>query len=302
LLVYQSGYLHLSRGVFPFTHPCDLTPCSIVTIITLIMKKTFLLLFLAGILFHGFANAQDPLKQLEESPRHHEWVTISYDDRDLKGFLVYPEVSGDVPAIIVIHENRGLNDWARSMADQIAAMGYIALAPDLLSGEGPAGGGTSSYANSDAARTGIYSLDPGQVTADLDAAFSYLQKIPSGNGKVAVIGFCWGGSQTFRYATHNPDIEAAFVCYGTAPDDPEALEQIGAPVYGFYGGNDNRVTSTIDETKRKMKAAGKTYKPVVYEGAGHGFFRAGEAADASEANRKGREEGLDRLRKLLSGL
>ncbi len=262
------------------------------------MKKLFCMLFFVPLLLMG----QNPLERLENSPRHHEWVTIDYGDRSLKGFLVYPEVSEKVPLIIVIHENRGLNDWARSMADQIAEAGYIAFAPDLLSGTGPDYGGTSAFKNSDDARTGIYALDPDQVTADLNATVDYLKQIPAGNGKVAVIGFCWGGSQSFRFATNSKDIKAAYVCYGTGPKNDEAYERIAVPVYGFYGGNDNRVNATIAHSSSVMKANNKTYEPVIYEGAGHGFFRAGEAADASEDNKNGRTEGMKRLIKLLSEL
>jgi carboxymethylenebutenolidase len=244
--------------------------------------------------------AQNPLERLENSPRHHEWVDVKYGDREVKAFLVFPEVSESVPVVIVIHENRGLNDWARSMADQIAEAGYIALAPDLLSGSGPDGKGTSSFANSDDARTAIYALDADQVTNDLNATVAYAKEISASNGKVAVIGFCWGGSQSFRFATNNDEIKAAFVCYGTGPAQEEAYKNIVAPVYGFYGGNDNRVNATIENSKKMMEANNKIYEPVIYEGAGHGFFRAGEAEDASEANKKGREEGLKRLKKLLA--
>ena len=262
------------------------------------MKNIFsILCFLPLTLF-----AQDPLKRLEQSPRHHEWVNVSHDDRTVKGFLVYPEASESVPVVIVIHENRGLNDWARSMADQLAEAGYIALAPDLLSGEGPDGQGTAAFENSDDARTAIYELAPDQVTADLNATVEYAKKIPSGNGKVAVIGFCWGGSQSFRLATNNSAIEAAYVCYGTGPEEADAYARIQAPVYGFYGGDDHRVNATIEESKKRMAAYDKTYEPVVYEGAGHGFFRAGEADDASVANRKARDEGMERLKQLLSEL
>ncbi len=188
------------------------------------------------------------------------------------------------------------------MADQIAEAGYIALAPDLLSGAGPNGEGTAAFENSDDARTAIYALNPEQVTADLNATLAYLKNIPSGNGKVVVIGFCWGGSQSFRFATNSKDIKAAFVCYGTGPKDSEAYKKIEVPVYGFYGGNDNRVNATIEKTKKIMAANNKIYVPVIYEGAGHGFFRSGEADDASEANKKGREDAMERLKRLLSEL
>ena len=262
------------------------------------MKNIFLLLFFLPLTLL----AQDPLERLERSPRHHEWVDIEHDGRTVKGFLVYPEVSENVPVVLVIHENRGLNDWARSMADQLAEAGYIALAPDLLSEEGPDNQGTAAFASSDEARTAIYELDPEQVTADLKATIDYANGLPAGNGKVAVIGFCWGGSQAFRLATNSQDIEAAYVCYGTGPEDPDAYKRIKAPVYGFYGGDDQRVNATIEDSKEKMAAYDKTYEPVIYEGAGHGFFRAGEADDASDANQRAREEGMNRLKELLSRL
>jgi carboxymethylenebutenolidase len=262
------------------------------------MKLLLILLFS----FSLTINAQNSLQRLEQSPRHHEWKNITYGERTVRAFVVYPEVAEKVPVVIVIHENRGLNDWARSMADQVAEAGYIAVAPDLLSGEGPGGGGTDSFENSDAARTAIYDLDPDQVTNDLDACVEYGSGIPAGNGKVAVVGFCWGGSQSFRFATNNSDIEAALVCYGSGPEDGEAYKRITAPVYGFYGGNDNRVNATIDNSEKWMNRYEKFYEPVIYEGAGHGFFRAGEAEDASVENKKGRDEGLKRMWDILGKL
>jgi len=246
-----------------------------------------------------FAQDDSFLKRLEDSPRHHEWVKIKQGDRELHSFLVFPEVKEKVMAVIVIHENKGLNDWARGMADQIAEAGYIAIAPDLLSGAGPDGGKTADFENSDAARTAIYGLAPDQVTKDLNAVYEYVKTLDATNGKVAVIGFCWGGSQTFRYVTNNSALEAAFVCYGGAPKDSTAFANINTPVYGFYGGNDARVNAGIPSAKETMEKNEKFYEPVIYEGAGHGFFRAGEMPNASEANAKAREEGLARLKKLL---
>lgn len=244
--------------------------------------------------------SQDPLARLENSPRHHEWVTLNTPDKPIKSFLVYPEVAQKATVVILIHENRGLNDWARSMADQIAEMGYIALAPDFLWGSAPNGEGTSAYENPDAARTGIYSLDPEGIKATLDAASEFAQNIPAANGKVVVIGFCWGGSQSFQYATAASGIEAAIVCYGTGPQNPDAYATISVPVYGFYGGNDNRVNATIAASQKAMEKNTALFDPVIYEGAGHGFFRAGEAPDASAANKTARTEGLKRLRQILS--
>ena len=137
------------------------------------MRYSMFLLFLTSFSLV----AQNPLKQLEESPRHHEWVTISVDDQELQTFLVFPEVANKAPVVILIRENRGLNDWAHSMADQIATMSYIVLALDLLSGKAPDGGGTSAFKNSYAARTALYALDPDQITKGLQAILAYGKKV-----------------------------------------------------------------------------------------------------------------------------
>lgn len=258
------------------------------------MRRNTILLA-AMILAATVAPAQDWAKaRLEKSPRHQEWVKVKQGTREVQCFIVYPEVKDKAPAVVVIHEIFGLSDWARGVADQLAAAGYIAIAPDLLSGMAPGGGGTSEFSGQDAVTKAVSMLPPAQVIADLDAAADYVSKLPACNGKVAVAGFCWGGSQTFRYATHNGKIKAAFVFYGTGPDDPKEIARIGCPVYGFYGGNDARVDATIPKSVDLMKSAGKTYDPVTYEGAGHGFMRAGEAPDAGEANKKAREEAWKR--------
>jgi carboxymethylenebutenolidase len=245
--------------------------------------------------------AQDWAKQtLEKSPRHQEWVQIKHDNRVVQTFVVYPESKQKSTVIIVIHEIFGLSDWARSVADQLAAQGYIAVAPDLLSGMGPNGGRSSDFPSVDAAREANSKLDPAQVTADLNAVADYAKKIPAGNGKIAVSGFCWGGTQSFRFATNRKDLSAAFVFYGTGPEE---VASITAPVYGFYGGNDARVDATIPETTAAMKSAGKKYDPVTYEGAGHGFMRAGEdPANTNPDNKKARDQGWERWLKLLKGL
>jgi carboxymethylenebutenolidase len=254
----------------------------------------------------GLARAQtaDPVQErLNDTTRHHEWVEIETPaGRKVKTFVVFPEVKEKATAVIIIHENKGLTDWERSVADRIAEAGYVALAPDLLSGTGPNGGGTSAFASRDAATQGIYALKPEQVTADLDAVAAYAKKIEGANGKIAVIGFCWGGGKSFAYAGHNPDLAAAMVCYGTAPEDEAALKSIKAPVYGFYGGNDARITSQVPRVTESMKKLGKTYEPVVYAGAGHGFLRAGEQPTASEDDKKAFAEGWERVKKILASL
>ena len=264
------------------------------------MKSALLiLLLLAGFaaLLTPTAHAQDWAKQrLEASPRHGEWVVLEHNGRKVDAFVVFPEVAEKATAVVVIHEIFGLTDWVRGVADQLAEAGYIAIAPDLLSGAGPNGGNTSSFENVDAARRAISSLPPDQITQDLNAAVGYLRELPACNGKVVVAGFCWGGSQTFRFATNNNTIQAALPFYGSGPTDPQEIARIQCPVLGFYGGNDARVNASLPESERLMKEAGKTFEPVLYDGAGHGFMRVGEAPDAAEANRVGREKAWERLK------
>jgi carboxymethylenebutenolidase len=250
------------------------------------------LLLLSVALLLPALHAQDWAKQkLEKSSRHREWVKVRHDGRDVEAYIVYPEVSRKAPVVLVIHEIFGLSDWAQVAADEFAAAGYIAIAPDLLSGKGPNGGGTKTM-DSNMVGQAIRDLPADQITADLNAAADYALKQPAANGNLYVAGFCYGGGQSFRYATNRPDVKAAFVFYGTPPAD--GLDRIKAPVYGFYGGNDARVTATVEPTKEKMKAAGKKYDPVVYEGAGHGFMRGGEdpitTAPTHAADIKARDE------------
>jgi len=237
-------------------------------------------------------------EKLEKSPRHGEWVDVKNGARSVHCFIVYPEVKNAAPAVIVIHEIFGLTDWARSTADQLAAAGYIAIAPDLLSGQGTNGNGTSGLASQEIGRA-IQKLPPDQITGDLNAAADYLKTLPSANGKLAVAGFCWGGGQSFRFACNRPDLKAAFVFYGTGPKDSKEIAKINCPVYGFYGGNDNRVSASVPETEELMKAAGKTYEAVIYEGAGHGFMRAGEDPEGNQANKKAHDQAWERMKRVM---
>src|SRR3954468_8820744 len=173
--------------------------------------------------------------RLEKSPRHLEWVKVKHGSREVNCFIAYPEVKDKATPVLVIHEIFGLTDWVRGVTDQLAEAGYIAIAPDLLSGTAPGGGGTAELGGGDAVRKAISSLPPDQITADLNAVAEYVAKLPSCNGKLAVAGFCWGGGQTFRYATNNKEIKAAFAFYGTAPESETDLARINCPVYGFYG-------------------------------------------------------------------
>ena len=245
------------------------------------------------------AAAQDWARaRISKSPRHSEWVTVKHDSRSVQTLVVYPESKDKRPVVLIIHEIFGLSDWAQELADEVAEAGYIAVAPDLLSGMGPNGGRTDSFAEGKATEA-VSHLNPDQVTADLNAAADYGLKLPAANGKLYVAGFCWGGAQTFRFATNRGDLSAAFVFYG-GPPEKDAMSRIKAPVYGFYAGDDARIGATIPGAIADMKAAGKTYEPVTYEGAGHGFMRAGEAPDASTANAKARADSWERWKKLLA--
>lgn len=252
-------------------------------------------------IFSAAAHAQDWAKaRLDASPRHHEYVALKHDNRTVQAFVVYPEVKNKATVVILIHEIFGLSDWAKEMADELAAEGFVVVAPDMLSGHGPNGGGSAEIPSQDDRVKAVSGLDPNDVQADLDAAADYGKKIPAGNGKIAVAGFCWGGAKSFAFATHRKDLSAAFVFYGTGPAD---VSTITAPVYGFYGGQDARVDATIPATTDAMKAAGKSYDPVTYDGAGHGFMRAGEdPGNTNPANKTAREQGFARIVKQLKEL
>ncbi len=247
--------------------------------------------------------AQDWAKaSLEKSPRHREWVPIKHGDRTVNSYVVYPEVKSKAPVVILIHEIFGLSDWAKEMADEIAGAGYIVIAPDLLSGAGPNGGGSDAFPSQEATVKAISTLTPDGVNADLNAIADYAKTIPAANGKLFVTGYCWGGGKSFLFATKRSDLSGAFVFYGPPPPETE-LKNITAPIYGFYAGNDARIGATVPGTIDAMKAAGKKFEPVTYEGAGHGFMRAGEDPnDKNPANKKARDEGFARLTMLLKQL
>ncbi|WP_114211088.1 dienelactone hydrolase family protein [Acidisarcina polymorpha] len=248
--------------------------------------------------FATLSHAQDWAKaRLDTSPRHHEYVPLKHGSRTVQAFVVYPEVKTKAPVVVLIHEIFGLSDWAKEMADELAAQGFIVVAPDLLSGFGPNGGGSSEFPSQDATVKAVSALDADVVTADLDAAADYAKKIPAGNGKLAVVGFCWGGGKSFAFATHRKDLSADFVFYGPGPAD---VTPITAPVYGFYAGNDSRIGATLPATTAAMKAAGKKFEPVTYENAGHGFMRAGEDPNNTvPGNKTAREQAFTRLVSLL---
>jgi carboxymethylenebutenolidase len=246
------------------------------------------------------AGAQEWAKQrLEQSPRHLEWVKVTHGDREVACFVAFPEVKERVTAVVVIHEIFGLTDWVRSVTDQLAEAGYVAIAPDLLSGMAPGGGGTADFKGGDAVRKAITSLPPKQITADLNAVAAYVAKLPACNGKVTVAGFCWGGGQAFRFATNSTHLKAAFPFYGPVVENADDIARIQCPVYAFFAENDARINASIPKAEKLMKEAGKSFDLVIYEGAGHGFMRAGEDPKGNAANRKARHDAWERWKKLL---
>ena len=240
--------------------------------------------------------AQDWAKAtLEKSPRHGEWVEYKSGERPLKAFVVYPERKEKAPVVIVIHEIFGLTDWVRSVCDQLAEAGVIAIAPDMLSGQ--------TFADVDGARKAISALPKEQVMADLNATAEYaLTKIPAASGSLAVSGFCWGGARTFEYAQVNRKLKAGYSFYGPAVENAEDAAKVVCPIYGFYGENDARVNATIPKAEELMKAANKKYEPVTYKGAGHGFMRDGESPTGTPENKKAREDAWARWKTLLKAL
>jgi carboxymethylenebutenolidase len=241
---------------------------------------------------------------VDKSTRRREWVAVKHDGRSVESMVVYPQSQNKAPAMVVIHEIFGMTDWVENVADEFAEAGYIAIAPDLLSGMAPNGGRTKDFPASGGGGFGpaaqaVAKLPPDQITADLNAAADYCKNLAMCNGKVSVVGFSWGGSQAFRFATNRRDLSAAFVFYGTAPA-PETMAAIQAPVYGFYAGNDTRIISTLERTQEQMKAAGKFYEIVTYEGAAHGFMRSGEQPGATEADKKARDAAWAKLKALTA--
>ncbi len=210
---------------------------------------------------------------LANSPRHGEWVDIKLGTGPaVKSWVVYPESKDRTGVVIVIHENRGLNDWARAVADQLAEDGFIAIAPDMLSGMGPNGGNTDAIAP-DQISSYLGKLTLEERNRRIDAVRTYAIQIPAANGRVGIVGFCWGGARVFEYAIHQPAINAAVVYYGTAPSDPALLDRIASPMLGLFGEDDARVNTTVNAALPILNKDSKKLDAHMFPGAGHGFLR-----------------------------
>lgn len=246
------------------------------------------------------AEAQDWAKaKLDKSPRHLEWVDVKRGERNIKCFIAYPEVKTKATAVVVIHEIFGMSDWVREECDELAAEGFIAIAPDLLSGK--PGEETASIKSVDDVRKAVSTLPRDQIAGDLSAVAGYVSHLPSANGKVAIAGFCWGGTQAWLAMVTNADLKAGFVFYGTSDASLLEVDHIAGPVYGFYGEKDARV-ATIDDTTKRMEKASKSYTPKIYKDARHGFMRLGEAPDADAPNRDARKDAWSAMTKALQKL
>ncbi len=229
------------------------------------------------------ADAGAAAARLAASTRHGEWVMIRSGSRDsVRAWVVYPERKTKAPVVVVIHEIFGMQDWVRAVADQLAADGFIAIAPDLLTGKETESGWNGTSAAQDKARAVIGQLDPAVTQQRITAVANYGMALPAATKKYGVVGYCWGGSTSFAHAVAAPDADAAVVYYGSAPTPYTQLASIRAPVLGLYGGNDARIGATIPATDSTMKALGKSYTPITFAGAGHGFLR--QQSDSSGAN------------------
>jgi carboxymethylenebutenolidase len=209
--------------------------------------------------------------RLAESPRHGEWVMVRVAPNDsVRAWLVYPERKTKAPVVVVIHEIMGVSNWIRSVTDQLAAEGYIAIAPDLVTKfdipNTPAG-----EPNADTVRAKIRLITPEEYQPEIRAVAQYAMNLPAAEKKYGLVGFCWGGGAVFQHAVNYPDVSAVVSYYGTTP---ATFTGIRAPVLGLYGENDERVNSTIARADSASKVLGFVYEPHRFTGAGHGFLRA----------------------------
>ncbi|MEX2584251.1 MAG: dienelactone hydrolase family protein [Gemmatimonadota bacterium] len=226
------------------------------------------------------AGADDVMTRLEASPRHGEWVTIDTGAQDsVRAWVVYPERSTPAPVILVVHEIFGLSHWVRAVADQFAAEGFIAIAPDLLTMR-DIPPGEDGAPSADVARSEIQTLDRDAIHRQLLAVAEYGMDLPAAADSYGIVGFCWGGTTSFEHAIYSPDLGASVVYYGTTPDTTR-LESVQAPVLGLYGEDDERVNATIPGAESTMSRLDKQFEREIYSGAGHGFLRAQDGQDGA---------------------
>jgi carboxymethylenebutenolidase len=225
------------------------------------------------------ADAAGAIARLSASPRHGEWAMIRSGGGDsVKAWVVYPERSTKAPVVIVVHEIFGLSSWIRGVADQLAADGFIAIAPDLLTMKNLPDGPDSVVAP--LATAAIRTLDAAWVQKQLDAVAQFGMSLPAAERKYGIVGFCWGGGVSFAHAVHSRTLGASVVYYGVSPPTAD-LSSVRAPVLGLYGGNDARVDATIPPADSALRALGRIYVHNIYPGAGHGFLRQQTGMDGA---------------------
>ena len=194
-----------------------------------------------------------------------ESITFPGADTTMKGYLARPTVAGKYPAVVVIHENRGLNPHIEDVTRRVALAGFVALAPDALS----AAGGTPT--DETQMRELFGKLDPTATRNNFVKAVEYLKTRPDSTGNVGCVGFCWGGAMSNQLAIHAPDLKAAVPFYGRQPDAAD-VPKIKAAVQLHYGGMDERVNAGIPAYEEALKKAGVKYELYMYEGAQHAFY------------------------------
>lgn len=232
--------------------------------------------------------ASEVASRLAASPRHAEWVVVKTSETDsVRAWLVYPERRDNAPVVVVVHEIYGLTSWVRSVADQLAADGFIAIAPELLTMKHVPTGANGDPLP-DSARAAIQTLSFEEYQRDIRKTAEYAMNLPAATKEYGVVGYCWGGAAVFAHAIAYPDVGAVVSYYGTTPISNTALRSrvgaIRAPVLGLYGENDARVNATIAPMDSAMKSLGRTYEYRMFEGAGHGFLRQQDGANG--ANRQ----------------
>ncbi|HEX2094717.1 MAG TPA: dienelactone hydrolase family protein [Longimicrobiaceae bacterium] len=226
------------------------------------------------------AGAAEARTRLAASPRHGEWTVVRTGPADsVRAWVVYPERRDRAPVVLVVHEIFGLSDWIRAVADQLAADGFIAIAPDLLTMKRVPAGPTGEP-NPDSARVVIRTLAADDVHRQLRAVADWGMALPAAHRSYGIVGFCWGGAVSFEHAVRSPGLGASVVYYGTSPA-PASLASVRAPVLGLYGENDARVNATVPPADSAMRVLGKTFEPHTFPGAGHGFLRAQDGQDGA---------------------
>lgn len=233
------------------------------------------------------AGATTAQQRLSASPRHGEWVMVKTSATDsVRAWLVYPERKTKAPVVVVVHEIYGLSNWVRGVADQLAADGFIAIAPDLLTMKNIPNN-ANGEPQPDSARAAIRTLDVQKYQRDIARTAEFAMNLPAATRKYGVVGYCWGGTAVFAHALLYPDVDAVVSYYGTTPDVKSQIaaryKDVKAPVLGLYGENDARVNATIAAADSAMKANDKIYQYKLFTGAGHGFLRQQEGPNAAAA-------------------